>query len=287
MGRSLALEHPQLWGGLVDLDPDAPQGEALALAGELLDPDGEDQSAFRGGRRHVARLVRGDRPDHRAQALPVRPEGTYLVTGGLGALGLRVARWLVEQGARRLVLVARRGLPGREAWDGLAQDDPAHTPVEAIRELERLGATVIAASADVGDPARMAALFDQVRGLLPPLRGVIHAAGVVTPLPLRDTALEALDAVLRPKVAGTWVLHRLTRELPLDFFVVFSSISSVWGSSELAAYAAANQFLDAFAHAARASGRPVLSINWGPWQGEGMAATAERSRAVKLLGLRP
>ena len=112
MGRSIALEHPQLWGGLVDLDPDAPQGEALALAGELLDPDGEDQSAFRGGRRHVARLVRGDRPDPRAQALPVRPEGTYLVTGGLGDLGLRVARWLVEHGARRLVLVARRGLPG-------------------------------------------------------------------------------------------------------------------------------------------------------------------------------
>ncbi len=286
MGRSIALEHPQLWGGLVDLDPDAPQGEALALAGELLDPDGEDQSAFRGGRRHVARLVRGDRPGHQAQALPVRPEGTYLITGGLGDLGLRVARWLVEHGARRLVLASRRGLSGARPGTASPRTTP-RKPVEAIRELERLGATVLVAAADVGDPSRMAALFDQVRGLLPPLRGVIHAAGIVTPLPLRDTSLDVLDAVLRPKVAGTWVLHRLTRELPLDFFVAFSSISSVLGSPELASYAAANQFLDAFAHAARASGRPMLSINWGPWQGEGMAATAERSRAIKLLGLRP
>ncbi|MBV8611798.1 MAG: KR domain-containing protein, partial [Singulisphaera sp.] len=286
MGRSISLEHPELWGGLVDLDPDAPAGEAAALAEELLDPDGEDQSAFRRGRRYVARLARIDRPIRESRALPVRPEGTYLVTGGLGDLGLQAARWLVEHGARRLVLVGRRGLPGREAWDHLADEDAAGRLVAAIRGLEQLGATVVVASADVGDPARMAALFEHLRATLPPIRGIVHAAGIITPRTTRDADLATLLAVLRPKVAGTWILHELTRALPLDFFIGFSSIASILGAKE-APYAAANQFLDAYAHHAKALGRPALSVNFGPWAGDGMAAAPDRSRAFKLLGLSP
>ncbi len=163
MGRSISLEHPELWGGLIDLAPDAPEGEAAALAAELLDPDGEDQSAFRQGRRYVARLARNDRLTRWPQVLPVRPEGTYLVTGGLGDLGLQAARWLAERGARRLVLVGRRALPERGAWDALPEGDAARPAIAAIQDLERLGATVVVASADVGDPARMAALFEHLR----------------------------------------------------------------------------------------------------------------------------
>ena len=112
MGRSIALEHPGLWGGLIDLDPAAAGDEAAMLLGEVTAPDGEDQVAFRRGLRHVARLVRHAAPEEPVRPLALRPEGTYLVTGGLGALGLRAARWLAERGARRLVLVGRSGLPG-------------------------------------------------------------------------------------------------------------------------------------------------------------------------------
>ena len=329
LGRSIALEHPQLWGGLVDLEPIAdpppgtsggpgatgglpasavgiadtggqaasgtrPAGDTLgtaltsedmaALADELLAPDGEDQIAYRGGRRLVARLVRREAPAEAPKPLALKPEGTYLVTGGLGELGLRAARWLAGRGARRLILLGRRGLPDRAAWDDLKEGDPASRAVEEVRHLEHLGVTVLVASADVADGAAMAALFDRWRRTLPPIRGVIHAAGVDTPGSAKEADLATFLAVLRPKVAGTWVLHQLTRDLPLDFFVATSSVAAVLGAKE-AAYAAANQFLDAYAHHAAGLGRPALSVNFGPWAGAGMAGAADRGRAFRLLGL--
>jgi amino acid adenylation domain-containing protein len=286
MGRSLALEHPECWGGLIDLDPDAAdEDHAEALVDLIGRADAEDQVAWRGGRRLVARLERGPVAVE-TRPLTVRPEGTYLVTGGLGALGLRAARWLVDRGARRLVLLGRRGLPVRGIWSRLAPDEPARAAVEAIAEMERLGATVVVASADVGDADRMADLFEHWSETLPPLRGVIHAAGVADPRPARELTGEALRATLRPKVAGTLVLDRLTRVLDLDFFALFSSVSSVWGSQRLSDYAAGNQFLDAVAHDRRALGLPATSVNWGPWAGSGMAA-AGWGRALELMGLRP
>ena len=286
IGRSIALEQPDLWGGLIDLDPEAPVHEADALALELLDPDGEDQLAFRNGQRLAARLARREGAAEPARGLIVRPEGTYLVTGGLGELGLRAARWLTERGARRIVLLGRRGLPPRETWEHLPENDPLRHRVEAVQDLERLGATVAIAPVDVADAAGMSALFEQLRKTLPPVRGILHVAGLVTPHALRDLDLETFQAVLRPKVAGTLVLHELSRSLPLDFFVAFSSVASVLGAKE-AHYAAANQFLDTFAQARRALGLPALSVNWGPWAGGGMATAPDRARAFRLLGLSP
>jgi acyl transferase domain-containing protein/acyl-CoA synthetase (AMP-forming)/AMP-acid ligase II/acyl carrier protein len=286
MGRSIALELPKLWGGLIDLDPETSENEAEALAAELLDPDGEDQLAFRGGRRLVARLVRHEDSEEPARELIVRPEGTYVVTGGLGEIGLQAAHWLAERGARRLVLLGRRGLPERDTWDDLPAGDPVQIQVEAVRALERLGATVVVAPVDVADAAGMSALFEQLRKMFPPIRGVLHAAGVITTQSLSELDRESLLAVLRPKVAGTWVLHELTRTRPLDFFLAFSSVASVLGAKE-AQYAAANQFLDAFAHARQTVGLPALSINWGPWAVGGMAAAPDRTRAFRLLGFSP
>jgi amino acid adenylation domain-containing protein len=281
LGRSIALERPALWGGLVDLDPADPIACTDALLEEILDGSGEDQAAYRGGRRFVPRLVARQRAEGLAGALPVRADGTYLVTGGLGALGLRVAHRLVEQGARRVVLVGRRGLPDRAEWE--ASNDPR---VAAARAMEQLGATVYAAAADVSDPAAMAALFADLRRLFPPLRGVVHAAGVATPLGLGALDGESLAEGLRPKVAGAWILHELSRDLPLDFFVAFSSLASVLGAKE-AHYAAGNAFLDALAHHRRKLGLTALSVNWGPWEGAGMASEGEHARVFAILGVRP
>ncbi len=284
LGRSLALERSAIWGGLIDLDPADPASCASTLADELCGEQAEDQVAFRGGERYVARLVCRQRVERLPEVLPIRPDATYLITGGLGDLGLKVAQRLVEQGARRLVLVGRRGLPDREGWDRLPASSAESQGIAAVRAMERLGATVYPASADVADGAEMAALFEVLRRVFPPVRGVIHAAGVVATPATGSAVFDA--AVLRPKVAGTWVLHELTRDQPLDFFVAFSSLAGVFGAKE-ADSAAANQFLDGFAHYRRGLGLPALSINWGPWEGVGMAADAARERAYRVLGLKP
>jgi amino acid adenylation domain-containing protein len=285
LGRSIALEHPELWGGLIDLDPEAPGCCLAALSHELLHSGTDDQIAFRQGRRLVARLVR-ERPPTTASRTLARPDGTYLITGGLGGLGLRTAHWLVERGARRIVLVGRRGLPARANWDSLATDNPACEAIRSIRSLESLGATVIVATADIADESRVSELLDQLREWLPPIRGIVHAAGVISDDSTRAVSSERFLEVLRPKVHGTWVLHRLARSLSLDWFVGFSSIASILGAKE-GHYAAANAFLDAYAHLAASQGIPALSVNFGPWAAPGMAASTERIRTFHLLGIRP
>ena len=295
LGRSLALEYPDLWGGLVDLDPDAPPDiSASALTAALVRAGADDQVAFRAGRRRVPRLVAvnedesGPQPPAPVPAgISFRPEGTYLITGGLGQLGLRVARWMVERGARRLVLVGRHDLPDRSVWNDLPSDHPFRSRVEAIDALERLGATVLVAPADVADRSAMTALLEQLRRIFPPIRGVLHAAGVVETAAERLVDAATLRAALRPKLGGALLLDELTRGLPLDVFVMFSSIASVVGSRRRADYAAANLALDALAHHRAALGLPALSVNWGPWDDGGMAADSGLTNSLARMGLVP
>ena len=269
-GRTLALEHPELWGGLIDLDDRPSSSLAGALADELLGEAGEDQVAYRAGRRYVARLERC--PDVTAHTASARGDAAYLVTGGLGGIGLALSRWLVDRGARHLVLTGRTA--------GAA----THTQRETVAELERRGATVRLAQVDASDETGMAALLDELRRDAPPLRGVFHAAGISAPRTIAELDGAALGDVLAPKVAGAWILHRLTRDLELDHFVCFSSISSVLGSRRLAGYAAGNAFLDALAHHRAALGLPALSVNWGPWAEVGMTPAAEQG-ALERIGM--
>jgi acyl transferase domain-containing protein len=284
LARSAALEHPELWGGLVDLDEVEPAAAAALLRAEVVAADADDQVAFRAGERRVARVVRAAPPTVPARALALRADATYLLTGGLGGVGLELAAWLVERGARHLVITGRTGLPPREAWDGLAEDDPARPRVAAVRALAGLGAEVVVLAADVAEPADVAGVLATIRRDLPPLRGVLHAAGVTTRTDLLHTDAASLAAVLRPKVAGAWLLHAATRGLPLEFFVMFSSAASVWGSAFAGAYGAANHFLDALAHARRAAGLPALAVSWGGWASGGMV-TAEAEHYFTAIGL--
>ncbi|HET7503188.1 MAG TPA: SDR family NAD(P)-dependent oxidoreductase [Kofleriaceae bacterium] len=269
-GRTLALEHPELWGGLIDLDHEPSRALAAALADELVGEAGEDQIAYRAGRRHVARLER--RPDASPRPGSIRGDAVYLVTGGLGGIGLALSRWLVERGARHLVLTGRTANAATSAQRS------------CIAELERRGAAVRLAQVDASDEPGMAALLaDLLRGA-PPLRGVFHAAGVSSPRTIAELDASTLAAVLAPKIAGSWILHQLTRDLELDHFVCFSSISSVLGSRRLAGYAAGNAFLDALTHHRAALGLPALSVNWGPWAEVGMTSPAEQA-AMERIGL--
>jgi amino acid adenylation domain-containing protein len=278
LGRAVPLEHPDLWGGVIDLDPTTPIDVCAEQLWEtVVQVDGQDQIAFRDGQRYVARLARAARPARPATQLCFRPDASYVITGGFGGLGLVVARWMVEQGARHIVLMGRTPLPPRAEWES---EQPEHVArlIAAVRELEALGACVSLAFVDVADETRLRgflAAFHEDGG--PPIHGVVHAAGVVEIQSLLDLDHATLQAVLRPKVTGSWLLHRVLADEPLDFFVLFSSASTLLSSPLLASYAAANTFLDALAHERRAQGLPAVSINWGFWSDVGMAARHQSS----------
>ena len=283
LARVAALEHPNLAIRIVDLEPLPPEEEAAAIFTELSRRDEEDQIALRDGRRRVARLVPVERTG--SGTLQCAADATYLITGGLGSLGLRIAARLVDRGARHLVLVGRRGLPDRSQWSATADNHPQKPAIGAVLDLERRGASVQTFSADAANPAQLTAVFDAVRRSPWPLRGVVHAAGVSITRPLVDLDKASVLETLGPKVNGGWILHELTRDLPLDFFVTFSSIAAVWGSKGLAHYAAANHFLDALAHHRSSLGLPASSINWGPWAGGGMA-TGESMAVLSAMGVK-
>jgi NADPH:quinone reductase-like Zn-dependent oxidoreductase/acyl carrier protein len=197
-------------------------------------------------------------------------EATYLITGGTGGLGLKVAKRMIEQGARHLVLMTR------------GNASPAAQ--EAVDEMMR-AAEVVVAKADVSKHRQVAKVIDSIRGAMPPLRGVVHAAGLLDDGILLQLSRERFKTVTDPKIKGAWNLHALTVDLPLDFFVLFSSAASILGSPGQANYAAANAFLDALAHHRRARGLTALSINWGPWSEVGLAAQHARHERLSLRGV--
>ena len=270
LGRALALEHPDTWGGLIDLDPAAtPDASSAHLAARVLAAGGEDQVAFRGDACFGARLVASG---NRGSSVALRADATYLVTGGRGGLGLEVARSLAQRGARRIVLLGRTPPPPREEWAALAgrEDGPGRL-VATLLEIEACGATVFPAAVDVSDREQLATWYGRFRReAWPPLRGVVHAAGALRHCAVLDEDEAGLESVLGAKVDGALFLNDLLAREPLDFFVLFSSASAILSSPRLGAYAAANAALDAFAHQWRSLGRPALSINWGVWGEAGM-----------------
>lgn len=266
LGRVIGhQEFPGMWGGMVDLDQTSPEDQAATLFEELSAGTGEDQIAFRQGQRYVVRMVPGT---HLTPPLPpsFRPDGSYLITGGLGTLGLLVARWMAVNGARRLILMGRTQLPARSTWKTLEANHPQRKLIQSIRELEALGATIHLAAVDAANEEQLSTFFSEYeREGWPEIRGVVHTAGVVQDELLLRMTEETFQRVLRPKVRGGWLLHRLLKDAPLDFFILFASTGSVIASLGQGNYAAANAFLDALAHHRRSLGLPALSIGWGPW----------------------
>ncbi len=281
LGRTVALEHPERWGGLIDLGKGEPQALAQQIHQEIQADDEEDEVAYRDGQRFAARLATANRPDADDE-ITLSGTDAYLITGGLGNLGLQVARRLVQQGAQHLVLTSRTGLPSRDKWGSLDPDSEIGKRATAVLSLEQLDATVTIIKADVTDDAAVRQLFDRFGYDLPALRGVVHAAGVVSTKPLAEMDVEALRFVFGPKVSGAWLLHRFTENLALDFFVLFSSSAAILGLAGMGHYAAANAFLDGLAHFRRGRGLPALSINWGWWSGDGMASDEQAAYFAEI-----
>jgi NADP-dependent 3-hydroxy acid dehydrogenase YdfG/acyl carrier protein len=269
LGKAIALEHPEIWGGMIDLASGVSSDQAALLFAEISQPEREDHLAFRGGQRYVARLVQS--AAKAITPLSLQSDRTYLVTGGLGGLGLKLAEWMVEQGARHLVLVGRR--------------DANEATRKAVNELERAGAKILIAKGDVSQERDVAQILGKITESMPPLRGIIHAAGVLDDGVLRQQTWERFTKVMAPKIQGAWNLHVLTQNLPLDFFVMFSSVTSLLGSPGQGNYAAANAFLDGLAHYRLAQGLPGLSVNWSTWAELGMAANLRSQEQQRLLAM--
>src|SRR5690606_14925534 len=231
---------------------------------ELLGSDGEDQVAYRLGQRHVARLT-PTRPT-RPETIQFRPDASYIITGGLGGLGLNIANWMVEHGARQLTLISRSPLPDRASWKSLPADGDLYRRVAGIEALEAQGAAVNVVIGDVGNAKQMTALFARFGNELPPLKGIIHAAAALSNWPVVNLPLEALASQFGAKVDGVVILDQLSQGADLDFFVSFSSTTALWGVRELAHYAAANTFLDSYVYQQRGRDVPAMSINWGTWE---------------------
>jgi microcystin synthetase protein McyG len=316
--RSAQAEHPELGCRLVDLDPAGQADEADRLAAWLLAPPEADLLALRGGRVYQPRLQPLDlplaaepsesagvstpgsagvsapgsasisapgsagvspapwgrgHPGRKAGETPALPGG-YLITGGLGGLGFETARWLAARGATRLYLVGRGA--------------DSEAPSAAVRELRARGVAVVPCRADVSRFEDLRRVFEQARSE-GPLRGVVHAAGTFSDRLLAEHRLDLFREVFAAKVLGAWNLHRLTRDLDLDFFLLYSSAASLLGAAGLANYGAANAFLDTLAHARNRQGLPALALNWGPWAGLGMSVQVGGRRAAQwsALGLTP
>jgi len=242
-------------------------------------PISESVAAFRhmAQARHIGKIALSLR-DANIRVAPseerrkiARADATYLITGGLGALGLFAANWLVERGARRLVLMGRKGA-----------SDAAQTAIDRMRQT---GAEIVVEKADVGRPEQLARVLAKIEQTMPPLKGVIHAAGVLDDGVLRQLNPHRFRSVMEPKVAGAWNLHMQTLGADLDFFALFSSAAALIGSPGQANYSAGNAFLDGLAHYRRGRGLPALSVNWGPWTEVGMAARPDRGERLASRGV--
>ncbi|MBA3607143.1 MAG: SDR family NAD(P)-dependent oxidoreductase, partial [Chthoniobacterales bacterium] len=235
-------------------------------------PASRIDSAFRlmAGGKHIGKVVvsfpppfvprRGELP---APGFKVKADASYLITGAFGGYGKVLARWLADCGARHLVLSSRSGASNPEAQ-------------KFIEELEERGVEVRVVSADVGVPNDVKRLFAEIESAGHPLRGVFHLAMVIDDAPLASLNPERMRAVVRPKAYGAWLLHEATREMALDCFVMFSSVSSIFGNPAQGNYSAANAFIDSLAHHRQTLGLPALTVNWGVLGGEGYVARNER-----------
>jgi NAD(P)-dependent dehydrogenase (short-subunit alcohol dehydrogenase family)/acyl carrier protein len=271
IARVFATEQPDCWGGIIDFDT-AHERNGVLLARLLLQARAgtcEDRIAVHQGRTYVPRLARES-----SQPSPISfdSNGVCLITGGTGGIGAHLARWLVGRGVRRLVLAGKRGA--------------AHPDAAALEdELRHAGATQVdIVAVDVADRSQV---DDLVRRYTP--RSVFHTAGTVADGTIPSIRESDLHEVMSAKAMGAWHLHQATAGLELSHFVLFSSAVTVLGMSGLAAYTAANEFLNELAWMRRGMGLPAQSIAWSGWNNTGMAASAGAARVQqwRTFGLEP
>lgn len=274
LGRVIALEHPEFNCLRIDIDDASSAWSASAVVNEILDRQADEkQLAFRREERYVLRMQR--RPfeaEFKAPSTPLfRSDCGYLVTGGLSGLGLRTAEWMAASGARHLFLMGRSGATSE-----------AQT---TIRKMEDAGTNIRIVAGDVGKVDDLRSVLDQMVADQPRIGGIMHCAGVIDDGVLLQQDWLRFANVMHAKVTGSWNLHQLTRNMDIDFLILFSSGAGILGSAGQGNYAAANAFLDALAYYRRANDLPAMTIDWGAWDEVGAATRNNVMKRIKMIGM--
>ncbi|MDT5044603.1 MAG: phthiocerol/phenolphthiocerol synthesis type-I polyketide synthase, partial [Mycobacterium sp.] len=284
----IGAEQPQIWGGLVDIAADEDIIDCASALSTVLPTPAKSILSLRDGELFTSALVPISGEPVR-EPLRCRPDAAYLITGGMGALGLLMADWLADCGARRLVLAGRTPLPPRRDWDNPTDDADLRRKIGAIRALEMRGVTVDAVVLDVGSRDDVQALLAKRDGDgAPPISGVIHAAGQTEAQLLTEIADSRLQRTMWPKIAGAQALHAAFPPESIDFLFLIASAGAVFGIPGQGAYAAGNAYLDCLARARHRQGCHTVSLDWVAWQGLGFAADAQvLLQELERLGSRP
>ncbi|OBK32121.1 polyketide synthase [Mycobacterium sp. 1245111.1] len=283
----IRAEQPQLWGGLVDLPEDAAIGSLVPTLAPMLRTPAKSILSLRDGEFFAPGLktVCGEPV---REPLRCRPDAAYLITGGLGALGLLTAGWLADRGARRVILAGRTALPPRREWDSDTADGGTRDKINAVRALEARGVAVEAVALDIGSPEAMAALLAKRddEGAVP-IRGVVHGAGITDAELFTELDEDRLRRTVWPKIAGAQVLHQAFPPGSLDFMFLTAAAGAVFGVPGQGAYAAANAYLDGLAQLRHRQGCYTVSQDWVAWRGLGFGAEAQIALAeLERLGSR-
>ena len=275
LARVIEAEQPTRYASCVDLDAAATLPEQVVqFEAELVYGGDEPAVSLRGDKRFVQRLMRLS-PTPNDSCVNFRADSSYLITGGLGGIGLFVSRWMIAQGVRHLIIIGRTPIPPREHWRDLESGSasPAGERVKAIRELEALGAAIHYFPVDVSDPVALAAILGRWRAEARlPIKGIVHTAAVIDDQLLTQLEPDSIGRVFGAKAVGAWLLKEALVET--DWCVFFSSMASIWPAPGHANYAAANAFLDGLSQYGKGAGKRMLSVGWGLWSDIGFAATA-------------
>jgi acyl transferase domain-containing protein/acyl-CoA synthetase (AMP-forming)/AMP-acid ligase II/acyl carrier protein/predicted alpha/beta-fold hydrolase len=257
LGKVIELEHPENWGGIIDIDNSITPELLLT---EIKNTHRENQIILRENSRFVPRLIPAKIPQR--EKFTIKSDVTYLITGGLGDLGLKLTSFLVEKGAKNIVLLSR--------------NNPSEHTKNFLNNLSSQGVNLLIKPVDLTDLSQLETVFTEIKTSLPPLKGIFHLAGILHDGLLQRQTWENFSLVMSPKVEGSWNLHNLTKNTELDCFVMFSSVSSLVGSPGQGNYASGNAFLDSMSYYRHSLGLPSLTVNWGPLN-TGMAEKTQLS----------
>lgn len=278
-------ENTGLWGSVTDLDPFDIDTSLRMFTEDLLLNDYEDQIAYRDGERYIGRL--NNIPDL-SEPFPVSmdKDGYYMITGAFGALGKLVVDWIIERGAKKLILVGRNTVPERKKWENPELDSRTVERIKYIQNLKRHGVEVITVSLDMSNEGQINNYFEHNPDIKKNIKGIISTAGMVNDVLMTKMPREVFDQVYNTKAIGNWILHKQFENQELEFFVMFSSITAVVTATGQINYISGNSFIDGLAEYRRNKGLPALSIAWGPWA-EGMIKDLKLEEIYKQKGMTP